>query len=128
LTDKDFTAHEILAQHMTNVSPVTAKVIANAIVEHEKLRALVDDLARERTRELLARPSDASTTQALEAVTSALVTLSDVIASVRGMLVPLQPPEPLDMTLYRATVQPAVDHEAKVSDETELPSSNGSPR
>jgi alpha-L-fucosidase len=81
------TAHEILAQHTTNVSAITAKVMSNAIVEYNNLRALVDDLARERTRELLRRHEPAEpeikVSAALESVTEALATLADVIAKAK---------------------------------------------
>lgn len=92
-TEPELTAHEILAQHKTNVSGITAKVITNAIAEYDKLRALVDDLARERTRELLrthellrirepAEP-EIKVAAALESVTEALTTLAEVIAKAK---------------------------------------------
>lgn len=39
MTDKRETAHEILAQHVTNVSQVTATVIKRAVAEYEALAA-----------------------------------------------------------------------------------------
>lgn len=92
-TEPELTAHEILAQHTTNVSSITAKAMSNAIAEYNKLRALVDDLARERTRELLrthellrirepAEP-EIKVAAALESVTEALTTLAEVIAKAK---------------------------------------------
>jgi post-segregation antitoxin (ccd killing protein) len=39
-------AHDILAQHVTNVSPVTAKAIARALQEHEDSQALQEENER----------------------------------------------------------------------------------
>lgn len=39
MTDKRETAHEILAQHVTNVSYITATVIKRAVAEYEALAA-----------------------------------------------------------------------------------------
>lgn len=87
MTEQELTAHEILAQHTTNVSAITAKAMNNAILEYGRLRALLDDLARERTRELLRMrepaESEIKVSVALESVTEALATLADVIAKAK---------------------------------------------
>lgn len=90
MTEQELTAHEILAQHTTNVSAITAKAMNNAILEYGRLRALLDDLARERTRELLrtrepAEP-EVKVSAALESVTEALATLAEVIAKAKEFM------------------------------------------
>lgn len=84
--EDDPSAHQILEQHLTNASPITAKAIGRAIREHEELthaykrtceelaglKSLYDQLTKERTNDLLEKRGS-------DAVVNAIKELTDVV-------------------------------------------------